>query len=158
MSTYSINDISNSTDRHKLYILMCSPDDLSASVSFIQNQNITAINIGKQLASFIDELEDYKYLNIDVFDFVKKLLDNNKAKLDSTCNDLVAIYNLGILLEPALELNAAQLLKEFSKSAALIIIWENQNEQDDILNWPTQNRNLSFDFSDTPLKKLKYEI
>lgn len=158
MSTYSINDISHSVDRHKLYILFCGPDELSKSISFIQNQNINAINMGKELASFIDELEDYKYLNIDVYDFTKKLLDNSKAKLDGSGNDIVAIYNLGILFELALELNAKQLLKEFSKSAALIIIWENQTEQTDILNWPTQKNNYYLDFSDMQLKKLHYAI
>ena len=158
MSTYSIKDITKSADRHKLYILLCSLDALSESLAFIQSQNVAAVNIGKELASFIDELDDYSYLNIDVYDFAKKLLDNRKAKIDGSVNDVVAIYNLGILLEPALELNATQLLKEFSKSAALIIIWENQTEQSDVLNWTTQKNNYFLDFSDTQLKRLQHAI
>ena len=158
MSSYSIKDISNSTDRHKLYTLMCNPDELPASISFIQSQNITAINIGKELAKYINELEDERYLNIDVYDFTRKLLEKNKLKVAGSTNDIVAIYNLGILLEPALEMNAVQLLKEFSKSSSLIIIWENQSEQPDRLNWQTQKQNYFFDFSDTQLKKMQYAI
>lgn len=158
MSTYSIKDISNSVDRHKLYILFSGPDKLYENILYIRNQNITVINLGKELSTFIDKMEDFKYLNIDVCDFIKKLLDNNKAKIDGLGNNIVAIFNLGILLEPALELNAAQLLKEFSKSAALIIIWENQIEQTDILNWSAQKNGYYLDFSETQLKKLQYEI
>jgi len=73
-------------------------------------------------------------------------------------NDVVAICNLGILMEPALELNAVQLFKEFSKSAALIIIWDNQSEIPDRLDWLTQKQNFFLDFSDIQLKKLQYAI
>jgi hypothetical protein len=158
MSTYSFKDTSTSTDRHKLYVVMCKPEEISVSVSFIQTQNITPVNIGKELAGFLDELEDYSYLNIEVFDFTKKLLDNKKVKLTASGNNVIAIYNLGILLEPDLRLNAVNLLKDFSKSTSVIIIWENQSEQPDRLNWATQKHNYHLDFSDTQLKKLQYAI
>jgi len=147
-----------STDRHKLYTLVCSPDDIEDCISWLHSQNIHAINIGKELATYIDGLEDYSYLNIDVFDYTKKLLDKHKAKINNTGNDVIAVYNLGIMLEPALELNAAQLLKEFSKTAALIIIWENKSEIPDRLHWSTQQNNVFIDFTETPLKKLQYAI
>lgn len=158
MNTYSIKEVSNSVDRYKVYILLCSPDRLIANISFIQSQNVSTINVGKELALFIDGVDDKKYLNIDVFDRIKKILDGKKSKLNSAGNDIVAIYNLGILLEPALELKATQLLKDFSKSAALIIIWENQMEQPDILNWTAQNKNYFIDFSETQLKTIQYEV
>ncbi|HEY5593274.1 MAG TPA: hypothetical protein VIK55_19940 [Paludibacter sp.] len=158
MSSYSINDISKSADRHKLYILSCNPDELSERILFIQTNNISAVNIGKELSMFIGELGDYSYLNMDVFDFTMKLLEERKAKINDIGNDVVAIYNLGILLEPAIELKAAQLIKEFSKSTVLIIIWENQTDYPDVLSWPTQKNNYSLDFTDTQIKKLQYAI
>lgn len=158
MSTYSIKDVIQSADRHKLYTLLCSQDELVNCITWLQSQKIHAINVGKDLAAFIDGLEDFSYLNIDVFDYVKKLLDKHKTKINNTGNAVVAIYNLGILLEPALELNAAQLLKEFSKTAALIIIWENQTDIPDRLHWSTQQNNIFFDFTETQLKKLQYAI
>lgn len=158
MSTYSIQDIIQSTDRYKLYTLMCSQDGLEDSISWLHTKKIHTINVGKELAAFIDGLDDFSYLNIDVFDYIKKLLDKHKAKVNNTGNEVVAIYNLGILLEPALELNATQLLKEFSKTAALIIIWENQSDIPDRLHWSTQQNNIFLDFTETPLKKLQYAI
>jgi hypothetical protein len=158
MTSSTIKDISTTADRYKLFTLMCNSDKLSNNIAFIQSHYINVINIGKDLANYIDSLEDYKYLNIDVYDFTKKLLENNKAKINDSGNDVIAIYNLGILLEPALEINAVQLLKEFSKSASLVIIWENQSELPNRLLWPTQQQNFFLDFSDTTLKKLQYAI
>ncbi len=158
MSTYSIKDITQSTIRHKLYTLMYILNELPECVAYIKSQNINVINIGKELATYIDTLDDYRYLSIDVYDFTKKLLDKHKSKINGTGNDVVAIYNLGILMEPALELNAVQLFKELSKSTSLIIIWDNQSENPERLDWPTQKQNFFLDFSDIQLKNLQYAI
>jgi hypothetical protein len=158
MSTYSIEDISSTSDRFKLYTLVYNANELPDKIAYLKSHKINVINIGKELATFIEGLDDFSYINIDVFDYTKKLLDKHKAKINNTGNDVVAVYNLGILLEPALELNAAQLLKEFSKTAALIVIWENQSDTPDRLHWSTQQNNLFIDFTETPLKKLQYAI
>lgn len=158
MSIYSIQDITQSTDRNKLYTILCNERGLGHCISWLSSKDIHTINIGKELAEFIDDLDDFSYLNIDAFDYAKKLLDKHKAKINETGNDVIAVYNLGILLEPALELNASHLLKEFSKTAALIIIWENQSDIPDRLHWSFQQNNFFLDFTETPLKKLQYAI
>lgn len=158
MNLLEIKNISQTTDRYKIYTILCSQDNIDECINHLNSQKIKTVNIGKEVAAYIDNLDDYAYLNIDVFDFVKKLLDKSKEKINNTGNEVVAIYNLGILLEPALELNATQLLKDFSKSAALIIIWENQSDITDRLYWSTQHNNVFLDFTETPLKKLQYAI
>ena len=90
MSTYSIKDITQSTIRHKLYTLMYILNELPECVAYIKSQNINVINIGKELATYIDTLDDYRYLSIDVYDFTKKLLDKHKSKINGTGNDVVA--------------------------------------------------------------------
>lgn len=158
MTIYSFKDISSSVDRHKLYILFCKPEEVNSNIGSIQSYKIATINLGKELATFIDHLDDYQYLNIDVYDYTKKLLDRNKSKINGSGNEIVAIYNLGILLEPALELNPVHLLEEYSKSSALIIIWENKIDISDKLIWPSQNSDYCLDFSDTHLKTLQNVI
>jgi len=158
MSNYSFNHISTTTDRYKIYTLLCNPNELKDKIEFVKAQNIHVINMGKELAEFIDGLDDYTYLNIDVYDFCKNLLEQNKVKINGYGNDVVAIYNVGILMEPILELNSVTLFKAFSKSTALIIIWENQYDIPDRLNWSTQKNNYYLDFSDSPLKKLQDAI
>ncbi len=157
-NTFSISEVIQSSERQKLYTVLCSQNNIQDCISWIQSHKINAINIGKELAIFIEGLDDFSYLNIDVFDYTKKILDKYKTRINNAGNDVVALYNLGILLEPALELNAAQLLKNFSRTAALIIIWENQSDTPDRLHWSTQQNNLFIEFTETPLKKLQYEI
>ena len=158
MSNYSFNHILTSTDRYKIYTLLCNPSELKDKIELVKAQNIHVINLGKELAEYIDRLDDYSYLNIDVYDYCKKLLNDFKAKINGVGNDVVAIYNIGLLMEPILELNPVTLFKEFSKSTALIIIWENQYDIPDRLNWTTQKNNYALDFSDSPLKKLQDAI
>jgi hypothetical protein len=158
MGTYSINNILTDTGRFKLYALMCNANELIDKIAFLKSQNINVVNVGKELANYIDGIDDYSYLAIDVYDYCKKLLNECKTKINDSVNDVVAIYNLGILLEPVLGLNTLQLFKEFSKSTSLIIIWENQSDMPDRLVWPTQTNNFFLNFSDTQLKKIKHEI
>ena len=158
MSNYSFNHILTTTDRYKIYTLLCNPSELKDKIELVKAQNIHVINLGKELAEYIDRLDDYSYLNIDVYDYCKKLLNDFKAKINGVGNDVVAIYNIGLLMEPILELNPVTLFKEFSKSTALIIIWENQYDIPDRLNWTTQKNNYALDFSDSPLKKLQDAI
>jgi hypothetical protein len=158
MCTYPIEDISSTSDRFKLYTLVYNAKELPDKIAYLKSQNINVINIGKEIATYIDSLDDFSYLNIDVYDYTKKLLDKHKSKINSLGNDVIAIYNLGILMEPALELNAVQLFKEFSKSTSLIILWDNQSDIPDRLEWLTQKHNFFLDFSESQLKKLQYAI
>lgn len=158
MNNSSFNDVILSSDRYKLFILLCQNSNLDNCLQFIKSKNISPINIGFELAKYTYSLNDYRFINIDIYDFTSKLLENNKVRLQKNSNEVVAIYNLGILSESTLELNAIQLLKEFSKSSSLIIIWENQFELPGKLCWSTQKQKINFDFSDIPLKKLEYEI
>lgn len=137
---------------------MCSQDGLRDCIWWLKSKMVHTINVGKELATFVDNLEDLMYLNLEAYEYTKKMLDSHKAKFNNTGNDVVAVYNLGILLEPALQLNAAQLLRDFSIKTTLIIIWENQSDVPDRLHWSTQQKNIFLDFTETPLKKLYYEI
>lgn len=158
MSTYSLQDVLQSNDRHKLYALLCNQDRIDDCLSWLKSQKIYTINVGRELSLYISGLEDFRYLSIDAYDFVRRLLEKNKAKVNEFENAIVAVYNLGILLEPLLELNPARLFRDFSKDSALIIIWENQSEIHDHLHWSTQQNSVFIDFTETPLKKLQYAI
>lgn len=158
MSTYQLNDTYFTAERYKIYTLFCKADEINEKISQLQSQGINVLNVGKELAGFIDKQHDNKYLNIEVFDQLKYFMEKKSVRIDGSINNVIAIYNLGILLEPALELNAVQFLKEFSKSCAVIIIWENQAEVPHKLYWQTQSDNILFDFSDTSYKVLQYAV
>ena len=158
MLTFTFKDVLNSKERFNIYTLMCNPSDLASNLEFYEGQNIPLLNIGKELATYIESLEDYSYLNIEISEYLVKLLDKRKSKVNNSSNEIIAIYNLGILLEPTLELNAVKLLKEFSKSTALIIIWENQFDGASRLTWATQTEKIFLDFSGVQLKRLQNAV
>ena len=158
MADLLFEDIFNSNDRYKLYLLKYHAAELNQKIELLNTSKISAINLGKELSLYIDSLDDFRYLTIDIYDFLVKLLDDSKTKINGKGNNVLGIYNLGILLEPSLELNAVMLFKEFSKTTSLIILWENQIEIGNKLVWPTQSSNTFLDFSDIQLKELKHEI
>lgn len=158
MKFHTIDDVISSTDRYKLFVLLCKDRSVVEEIKYLANSKIKSVNIGYGIAEFVAYRTNAKYLNIDVQDHLKKLLDGGKTKLNNNVNDVVAIYNIGILLEPAIELNPAILFKEYSKSTALILIWENEIDSDNILSWETQKVEYNLDFKDAPLKILSYAV
>lgn len=158
MDCYSLKNILDCTDRYKLFVYLTSPDQIQVVITWFHYQNIHPINLGKELASFINELDDQRYLHIDTQEYTKNLLEKQKSTNLDFITEVIAVYNLGILLEPELGLNAEKLLKDISKSSPLIIIWENQSQLSNQLHWPTQQNNIFLDFTETPLKTLHYAI
>ena len=153
-----IDQFAKSCERYKIFCLLVENKNITNLVVNLETEGIKSINIGKELAIYINSLDDFSYLNIDVYDYVKNILDNHKSRINGKGNDVIAIYNLGILMEPNLELNAVQLFKEFSKSTSLIIVWDNQFLIPDRLEWSTQKNNFFLDFSEAQLKKLEYAL
>lgn len=156
MAIYPLNEVFDSNDHYKLFLLPFLEETKSQTVEFLESKGIKTVDVGKIVSLFIDALENYKYLNIDVVDYIQKLMDQYKSK--GKGNAVVAITNLGILLEPALEINSSKLLKEYSKSTSLIILWEHEFHGSQKLTWKTQKTKYYLDFSEINLKILQNEI
>lgn len=155
---FPIDEISHSVERHKIYVVMCRHEELSKCIDFVQNKNIKVIDVGKELGLLIEGLKDNSDISIDVSERFLGLLEDFKLKINDSDNYVIAVHNLGILLEPVFKLKPVQLLKDFSKTAVLIIIWENQFDSNNILHWPTKKNTFRLDFGETLLKRLVYEI
>ena len=154
----NLDNFSNCIDRFKLFCISCTNHNINNLLSELHRDGLNSINIGEEIAKYCNSLQDLEYINLNVAEFLMKILDANKSKYANTGNDIIVIYNLGIMMEPSLELNAVQLLKGFSKSTSLIILWDNQFDIPDRLEWSTQKNNFFLDFSESQLKKLEYAI
>jgi hypothetical protein len=158
MNSDLLKNAIQSLDRHKLICLKCQIIQLDDCIKFINSLNINVFNIGKEVSLFISALEDHSKLNLEVFDFVTTLLEKSKATLLGLKLPVVAIYNIGILLEPSLNINVSQLLKDFSRTSALILVWEGEIDHSDHLYWSPQQNTKFIDFSDIRINKLQYAI
>jgi len=156
---YSLGEIQSNTDRFKLFYLHCEHDLVIPTVDKLNSNGVRVIDIGKLLSLFISSLNDFEYLDSDVQDYlVKKILIPNDPTLVDGSSDLVAVYNIGILMEPTLNLNVEHMLKEFSKSIPLIIIWEYIVIEDGLFYWSHDDKKSALDFSDIQIKKLNYAL
>lgn len=156
--SFSYFEVFETIDRYKIFKIQVSNKQVGELLEKLKSLNINTLNVGYEISSFINNLEDYKYLAIDVFDYITKLMDNTRSKPQEANNHIIAIYNLGVLLEPALELNISQFLKEYSKSTVVIIIWEDEADDFGRLNWSTQKDNIFLDFTEINIKELHYAI
>jgi hypothetical protein len=138
--------------------MACNVEGMDATITYLENKNVPVLNVGRELTVFIDVIKESKYLNIEVYDFVKRLFETRATIVKDTRIPVLAIYNLGILLEPKLELNATKLIAEVAKSNSLIVIWENGIGYTDLLHFNTQQNKYFFDFSEVKLKRLQHEI
>lgn len=149
MLKVSLQGVLTSVDRHKLFLLTNKGNP--APVDWLLARGVPIINVGKKIAEFVKGVDDMSYLPFETYEHLKTLLETGKQRMTTAGNEVVAIYNLGVLLEPLLELDPVKLLKDFSKSAALIIIWEHKIANN-ILTWDTQQNKYFFDFSEIQLK------
>ena len=147
----TLNELLGKTiiERHNLFYTKCNSDFCEKIVRMLKKNQIKVINVGYELAQQLDKTKDPKIISLEAHESLKNLLESTEDKI-------IAIFNLGILFEPILNLNPGQILKTISKTKILIIIWENEVENN-ILHWTSQKDKYNLDFSDIDLKTIEIE-
>jgi len=152
---YNIDD----TGRHNLILVRCKPESLNSTLDKLKGAGVNVINIGRELSEKLKTIESVKFLTIESQEYLYKLIENEARQVVPGKPKVVAIYNLGILLEPALSLNAANLLKEISKNVAIVILWDHISS-DGILHWGSQQDRYHLNLSDIYIAEgsVEYEV
>lgn len=155
MNKANLLDILTAVDRHKIFVLLVQDNVAASSIRWLSEHDVQQVNIGVSLSSYLRELKNHEYLHIEAYEFVRNLLDKEKRRISEGKNEVVSVYNFGILLEPFLQINAVQLFKDFSKTSALLLLWEHGVSANGVLSWPSQQEEFHFDFSDLQLKYIE---
>ena len=152
---YELDD----TSRHNLVVVRCDTNSLNDAVCTLKSNGINAVNIGRELSEKLNTIETAKFLFIESQEYLQELIENEARPIVAGRPKVVAIYNLGILLEPALGLNAAKLLKEISKTVTIVILW-NHIYSDGILHWGVQQEQYHLNLSDIVMaeESKEYEV
>lgn len=132
--------------RHNLVLLRCDTYSLNNTIDKLKSAGVNVINIGRELSEKLETVKSAKFLTIESQEYLHDLIEKQARQVVTGKPKVVAIYNLGILLEPALSLNAANILKEISKTIAIIIIWD-QSSSDGILHWGIQQEQYHLNLS-----------
>lgn len=142
---YNIGD----TGRHNLVLVRCghdSHDSLKSTIDKLKSAGVNVINIGMELSEKLKMVKSAKFLTIEAQEYLHELIEKRARQVVPGKPKVTAIYNLGILLEPELSLNAANILKEISKNIAIVIIWDH-NSSDGILHWGIQQEQYHLNLS-----------
>ncbi|MCW3070474.1 MAG: hypothetical protein JWO44_364 [Bacteroidetes bacterium] len=147
------------TKRFKLFWVDCQDKGIDHFLAEAEELDIPTLNIGKEIASFLKDNEGSKFLSLETEEELKKLINQNSKVLKSG-NSAIAIYNLGILLEPAIKIDGAKILKVLSKDVSIIILWEALCSDSAYFYWIKENDEYGFSFSDANINKitLQYEV
>ena len=142
-----INASLNSTNRHNLFVIKCSSNQLSEIVNEITEDSISSINIGQEIANGLSD-KDSKYLTIKVQELLNYSVQKNAVESFLTKPKVITLYNFGILFEPSIQLNVVKVLTELSKQYGIIIIWDAFIEEGPILHWGNQKETFQINLSD----------
>lgn len=144
----------NPQSRFHLYWLDCRPGAVADAIRPLQERNISSVNVGYALATFLKNKTSSKYLYLEVEEFLQQELEYTAKPVDASGIPVVAVYNLGILLEPELHLDPARLLKDISKRIGIILLWEDAFEAPGRFHWGSREREFHLDFSDAEIKPI----
>jgi len=143
-------------DRHrsyKLYWIDFSESQKDLVLNRLDSLGLKILDIGFELASYLKE----KSLNLavnNVPDYVNFLLDNHQNNDVQNNISFVIIKNIGFLLEPFLQIDAARLLKAYSKNTGVILLWDGNVRDNSILYWQNEP-DYQINLSDTKINKIE---
>ena len=144
------------TKRYKIYILQILFNDLNLSKNFLASFNIKTINVGKELSEKLSNFNSYRHLDILVSEFIPKLIEQNATQIPRFNHKIVALQNMGILLEPSFDLSAEKLLAEISKNVHLLFLWSARFSEDGVLSWTKNKETFNFDLTPYEPKTINY--
>ncbi len=147
------------TARHNLILLKCDSNTLYEAIEQFTNAGVNMINVGKELSEKLLKVESGKYLSIEAQEYLHALIERQAVAITNGKPKIVALYNLGILLEPALSLNTENLLKELSKNITIIVVWDH-DYSNGLLHWGAQQEEYQINLSDIHVveENAEYEV
>jgi hypothetical protein len=150
-----LNNLSEA-NRYKIYILQNSLDYLESTKNFLNSRDIKIINLGKELSAKLSKENTNRHLDILMPNFIQTLVEENARQIPILKHKIVALENIGVLLEPDFDLNAEKLLAEISKNVHILILWSGQINEQGFLNWTNQKETFNFNLTQYEPKTINY--
>jgi len=153
-----LNNIGES-GRHNLVLVRYDSNSLIDTIAKLKGAGLNVINIGRELSEKLKTLKSVKFITIESQDYMHDLIERQARQVIPGKPKVVAIYNLGILFEPALSLNVSNLLKEISKNVAIVILWDHLSSEG-LLHWGIQQEQYHLNLSDIYIAEgsAEYEV
>ena len=110
--------LSDTLLRNKLYWLKRQDLELQT-----ETRHYPVVDIGKLVAEELTRNPPGRHVSLDIDDFLKAYLRKLLAVQEGPSKGLI-LDNLGVLLEPDLDLNPVKLFLELSLDAVVVLVWD----------------------------------
>lgn len=107
--------------------------------------SLKTVNLGLEISKKLHTLEGKNYSSQLVFQITDDILDANETT-HPALGKYLAIHNLGILFEPSIKINIANLLDRKSQNNLLFIFWPGDIEKNN-LYFMTKKNGIKTDIS-----------
>lgn len=135
----------SASNRYNLFIIKCTQNQIPDLIKELKE--IETLSLGKELSIQIFNNQS-KHLTIQVQEYLNQLIEENAREVFKGKTKIIAIYNIGILFEPAIQLNTEKILTELSKMYGIILLWDSEIDDGPVLHWGKQKENYKIDLSD----------
>lgn len=142
----------NPSARFHFYWLDCRAHTPQMVDDFLTGTGIPNIDIGHSIALEFGEKLDVKHLALNVEEFLQHILEVEAKPVDQTGIPVIAISNVGILLEPELQLDAAKLLKRTAQRIGIVLLWNDACEPPGIFHWNDRKSEYKLDLTETSIQ------
>ena len=150
------NQVAN-TDRYNLFCIKSDMPNQLLVRDILKKTGIQDVNIGFEMAESLISTKESKFINIEAQEFLQMIIESKSVLVANFKIKTIVIYNLGILFEPLLGLHLISILKELSKTTAIILLWEGQTDNDGKLFWDAKKPQFGLDFYDINLKEINIQ-
>ena len=149
----------NVSNRHNIVILHCPVTLMETASAKLREEGLDIIDCGVCLAEKCKTSGANKYLSIELQEYLQEVIGSKAKTIIEGKPKVIGLKNLGILLEPSLELDALAILEKLSQNIALLILWENQILHPVRLHWGVNEEQYNLDFTNITLTKVyAYEV
>lgn len=146
MDIMCIKTYREETSRHHLYFTQS------------EIQGITCLDVGNELSKAIENDMGKKQLPMITEEKLNRLVEHFTVNL-ADIGDIVALTNIGILFEPALQINIHDKLDYYSRSRNVVVSMRESLIIDDRFYLSgCKNKRYSIDLKDITYKELQDEI
>lgn len=123
----------------QLFWVHATPENEAIILAQAKAAGIYCFNVGAALATFLQGYTGSKYITMDTQEELARLLQAAKQEAHIKKLHTLGLYNLGLLLEPALALDAGHIIKAQAKDFPFILIWDGLSDNLHSLHWSPED-------------------
>lgn len=115
---------------------------------------IYCVDVSRSLAEALTSITRGKFFHFEVKEELDHLLSSSRSLALANGANTLGLFNLGILFEPQLQLDAAQIIKDQTRHGAIVLFWPGLSVGSDTLQLSPEDRRTHVQFHGVTLQQV----